>query len=163
MTSAGVAAGIDCCLHLVREVCGYHVANHVAKQLVVSPHRESFQTQFVEQAIQKNVSDQRLTELLDKIRAHLQHKHTIDEIADKLALSRRTFTRHFKKMTGTSFQVWLLHERVVLAQKYLETTQQSVEEVSLQCGFGSGTLLRKHFTSHLGISPSSYRRSFQKK
>lgn len=162
MTSAGVAAGIDCCLHLVREICGYDVANHVAKQLVVSPHREGFQTQFIEQSIQKTVSDQRLTELLEWIKLHLQQKHSVDEIANKLALSRRTFTRHFKKITGTTFQDWLLHERIVLAQKYLETTKHSIDHVAMQCGFNTGTLLRKHFTLQLGISPSSYRRSFQK-
>ncbi|MGL6018718.1 MAG: helix-turn-helix domain-containing protein [Gibbsiella quercinecans] len=161
MTSAGVAAGIDCCLHIVRQHYGHEVANQVARRLVVPPHREGLQAQFIEQPVPKQLTDKRMAELLDWLRANLQQPHPIDAVADRLALSRRTFTRRFKRLTGMTLGEWLLQERIALAQRRLETSTAPVEAIAAECGFGSGAVMRQHFAQILKVTPSAYRRAFQ--
>lgn len=161
MTSAGVAAGIDCCLHIVREYYGHDIANQIARHLVVPPQREGSQAQFIEQPVPRRLGDRRMGELLDWLRAHLQQPHGIDSVAERLALSRRTFTRQFKRLTGQTFSDWLLHERLALARQRLESTGQSIESIAGECGFGSSASLRQHFVQQLQISPSGYRRMFR--
>lgn len=161
MTSAGVAAGIDCCLHIVRQHYGHEVANQIARRLVVPPHREGLQAQFIEQPVPKQLTDKRMAELLDWLRANLQQPHPIDAVADRLALSRRTFTRRFKRLTGMTLGEWLLQERIALAQRRLETSTAPVEAISAECGFGSGAVMRQHFAQILKVTPSAYRRAFQ--
>lgn len=161
MTSAGVAAGIDCCLHIVRAHYGHEIANQIARRLVVPPHREGNQAQFIEQPVPRRLADQRLSQLLDWLRTHLQRPHRIDEIAERLALSRRTFTRQFKRLTGMTFGDWLLHERLALARRRLETGHQSIERIAGECGFGSSASMRQHFLQTLQVSPSGYRRTFR--
>ncbi|MDN7631401.1 DJ-1/PfpI family protein [Burkholderia cenocepacia] len=129
LTSAGVAAGIDCCLHIVRERHGHAVANQVARRLVIPPHREGMQAQFIEQPLSKRLADVRMAELLDEIRANLRVQHPIDDMAARLALSRRTFTRRFRQLTGTTLGDWLLRERIGLAQQLLEGWLQNSEKI----------------------------------
>lgn len=161
LTSAGVSAGLDCCLHLVRKYYGHDISNRIAKRLVIPPHREGNQTQFIDQPIAKTTSDIRLSNLLESIRENLTEDYSIDELANQLCISRSTFTRLFKKNTGQSFNDWLTRERISLAQIFLETTSQSIESIALKCGFNSSISLRKHFNHLLGISPSTYRHNFQ--
>ncbi|MYM27343.1 helix-turn-helix domain-containing protein [Duganella sp. CY15W] len=161
LTSAGVAAGLDCCLHLLRELCGAEVANRVARQLVVAPHRQGGQAQFIERPIPVSGSDDRFTQVLEWVNQHLAHDHSIDALAGRAAMSRRNFTRHFRDATGTSFKQWLLNQRVAHAQGLLETSDVSIEVVAQEAGFGSALSLRQHFRATLHTSPSEYRRQFR--
>jgi len=161
LTSAGTAAALDCCLHLLRQDWGAEVANRVARQLVVAPHRQGGQAQFIEQPLAANPGGDRLAELLDWVGANLQHPHDLDGLADKALMSRRTFTRRFRQLTGTTVSHWLLAQRLALSQRLLETTQQSVETIADLAGFGSVVSLRQHFAKAFGVSPSAYRQTFR--
>ncbi len=160
VTSAGTAAGIDCCLHLLRRQYGAASANCVARRLVVSPHRQGGQAQFVEHPLPVTARDSRLGDLLPKIRARLEAPHTVDSLAAEASMSRRSFTRHFKALTGISLQQWLQNERLICAQQLLEQTNHSIDAIATLAGFGSAVNLRFHFRSALGISPSVWRRDF---
>lgn len=162
LTSAGVAAGLDCCLHLLRELCGAEAANRVARQLVVAPHRQGGQAQFIERPVPASGSDDRFTRVLEWVNLHLADHHSIDALAARAAMSRRNFTRHFRDATGTSFKQWLLNQRVAHAQGLLETSDASIEVVAQEAGFGSALSLRQHFRATLHTSPSEYRRQFRK-
>ncbi|WP_437882911.1 helix-turn-helix domain-containing protein [Pseudomonas sp. LRF_L74] len=161
LTSAGTAAGLDCCLHLLRQHWGAEVANRVARRLVVAPHRQGGQAQFIEQPVAASARDDRLAGLLDWVRGNLHQAHDLDGLASKALMSRRTFTRHFRQLTGTTVGNWLLAERLALSQRLLETTLQSVVAIAEQAGFGSVVSLRQHFTKAFGVSPSAYRQTFQ--
>ncbi|AYC33636.1 helix-turn-helix domain-containing protein [Pseudomonas cavernae] len=161
LTSAGTAAGIDCCLHLLRRHCGAEMANRVARRLVVPPHRQGGQAQFIEQPLPANARDDRLSALLDWVRANLDQEHNLDSLAQRALMSRRTFTRHFRQLTGSTVGDWLLAERLALSQRLLETTGQSVEQIAGLAGFGSPVSLRHHFGKAFGVSPSAWRQSFQ--
>lgn len=163
LTSAGVAAGIDCCLHIVRKYYGHKVANRVARRLVVAPHREGTQAQFIEQPIAQKISDLRLSSLIDSIRQNLEKNYSIDDLAKQIFISRRTFTRIFKNATGMTFNDWLIKERIKYAQAFLENTTHSVEFIAVRCGFNSSVALRKQFQNKIGISPSNYRTKFKNK
>jgi transcriptional regulator GlxA family with amidase domain len=161
LTSAGVAAGLDCCLHLLRQLCGAETANHVARQLVVAPHRQGGQAQFIERPVPVSGSDDRFVQVLEWVNQRLAEHHSIDALARRAAMSRRNFTRHFRDATGTSFKQWLLNQRVAHAQRLLETTEASIEIVAQQVGFGSALSLRQHFRTALRTSPSDYRKLFR--
>ncbi|WP_068825710.1 GlxA family transcriptional regulator [Pseudomonas sp. BMS12] len=161
LTSAGTAAGIDCCLHLLRQQQGAEVANRVARRLVVPPHRQGGQAQFVEQPLPATARDGRLADLLDWVRAHLDQAHSLDSLAERVLMSRRTFTRHFRQLTGSTLGDWLLAERLALSQRLLEGTEQSVEAIAALAGFGSPVSLRHHFGRAFGVSPSAWRHSFR--
>ncbi|MRW87877.1 helix-turn-helix domain-containing protein [Pseudoduganella sp. FT26W] len=161
LTSAGVAAGLDCCLHLLRQLCGAEAANHVARQLVVAPHRQGGQAQFIERPVPVSGSDDRFAQVLDWVNQRLADNHSIDALAARAAMSRRNFTRHFRDATGTSFKQWLLNQRVAHAQRLLETSDVSIELVAQEAGFGSALSLRQHFRTALCTSPSEYRRQFR--
>ncbi|TFW19964.1 GlxA family transcriptional regulator [Duganella callida] len=161
LTSAGVAAGIDCCMHVVSRVYGRNVANALARRLVVPPQREGGQAQFIEQPLPQHANDERLSFALDWVRANLHQPLPIDAVAARIAMSRRTFTRHFKQLTGTTYGAWLVMERVKLVQRQLETTDQTIEVIAAACGFGTSTSLRQHFFAALGVTPAAYRRTFQ--
>ena len=162
LTSAGVAAGLDCCIHIVRRAYGREIANTLARSLVVSPHREGGQAQFIDQPVPQGASDQRLSLLLDWLRANLGQSLSIDHVAQRLAMSRRSFTRHFKEVTGSTFGKWLTHERIKAAQQHLETTHDSVEKIAAACGFGTSLSLRQHFSAVVGVSPTSYRKTYRR-
>ena len=160
LTSAGTAAGIDACLHLVRHRLGAQAVNRLARRLVVQPHREGGQAQFIEQPLPSTAGGTRLALLIDSVRTHLHKPHSLDSLAFEARMSRRSFTRHFKALTGTTVQSWLLAERLAHSQRLLEQTDQSVERVAELAGFGSVVSLRHHFRRAVGVSPTAWRRSF---
>ena len=160
LTSAGTVAGIDCCLHLLRERLGAEVANRVARRLVVSPHRQGTQAQFIEQPLPARTTD-RLGGTLQWAAARLGQALSLDTLAAHALMSRRSFTRHFRAATGTTVNQWLVAQRVAMAQRLLETSDLAVERIAAACGFGSTLSLRQHFAAQLGTSPALYRRAFR--
>ncbi|MFM0715765.1 helix-turn-helix domain-containing protein [Paraburkholderia strydomiana] len=160
MTSAGTAAGLDCCLHVLRKMCGAQAANYVARRLVVPPHRQGGQAQFVQQPMPPNLRGDRLSGLLDWVSGNLHLPHTLDTLAGRALMSRRTFTRRFRLATGTTVGAWLLAQRLARAQQLLESTDASVEAIAGTAGFGSAASLRQHFGDAFRTSPSAWRREF---
>ncbi len=158
-TSAGTAAGIDLCLHLVRESHGREAATGIARRMVVPPQREGGQAQFVEAPV-RAVDAQSLAPVLDWAQRHLAEELSVRLLAGQASMSERTFARRFRDETGTTPHHWLLQQRVALAERLLETTALPVEEIARQCGYGSATMLRHHFTALRGTSPTAYRRTF---
>lgn len=161
ITSAGTAASLDCCLHLLRRLCGAEVANRVARRLVVAPHREGGQAQFIEQPLPETGRGDRLAGVLAWVLSHLDCPHSIDSLARRAAMSRRTFTRHFQSTTGTTMLQWLLHQRLGHTSRLLETSDRSIEVIAGEAGFGSAVSMRNHFVSAFGVSPAAYRRQFR--
>lgn len=161
LTSAGAAASLDCSLYLLRKLAGADYANMVARRLLVAPHREGGQAQFIDRPVPATASDNRLSQVLEWVQHRLAEEHSLDTLAERAAMSRRNFTRHFRQATGTSFKQWLLNQRLAHAQRLLETTNASVEAVAQAAGFGSAISLRQHFRSNLQSSPSAYRDRFQ--
>lgn len=161
VTSAGVAAGIDCCLHLYRRFWGADAAARVARRLVVPPHRQGGQAQYIHRPVAGEGGDERFRADLEWLQQHLEREHTIDSLAKRFAMSRRTFTRRFRQVTGATVGEWLLSQRLVLAQRLLETTSASIGAVAERSGFGSEMTLRHHFGRRLKTSPSRYRREFR--
>ena len=157
-TSAGTAAGIDLCLHLVREEHGVAVANAIARRMVVPPHRDGGQAQYVEAPVPLPHRDD-LADVLTWAVEHLDEPLTVETLAARALMSPRTFARRFRAATGTTPYAWLLHQRTLLAQRLLEDGH-SVEEVARRSGFGSAATLREQFGRVRGISPSAYRRTF---
>jgi transcriptional regulator GlxA family with amidase domain len=159
ITSAGTAAGIDACLHLVRRELGSAAVNVIARRMVVPPQRDGGQRQFVEQPVPVCQSDG-LAPVLDWVLENLQHEHTVSELARRARMSDRSFARRFVAETGTTPHRWLTLQRVLSAQRLLEDTDLGVDEVAAECGFGSGALLRHHFRKIVGVAPGDYRRTF---
>jgi transcriptional regulator GlxA family with amidase domain len=160
ITSAGTAAGIDACLHLVRRELGSAVVNGIARRMVVPPQREGGQRQFIDLPVPACSADS-LAPVLDWMLAHLDLDHTVADLARRAAMSERTFARRFAAETGTSPLRWLTRQRVLHARRLLEDTDLSVEAVATRSGFGSATLLRHHFRQVVGVPPADYRRTFQ--
>lgn len=163
VTSAGVAAGLDCCLHIVRARYGAEAALRLARQIVLSPHRQGGQAQFIEHPVARSADADRFTQALDAVRATLGETHSLDRVAEAAGLTRRTFTRRFQKSIGTSFGEWLTSQRIELAQRLLEATEKSMDVVAFEAGFGSATSLRQHFAARLRTSPAQYRREFSRR
>lgn len=162
VTSAGTVAAIDCCLHLVRQRLGADVANRTAKMLVTPPHRQGGQAQYVEHPVPQLSSETHLSDVLAWARKHLSSDLSLDVLADRAKMSRRTFTRRFREATGATVSKWLNAQRVVRAQALLETTDLPIECVASEAGFGTPLSLRQQFGLHLGTSPSEYRRTFSR-
>lgn len=160
LTSAGSAAGIDLCLHLIRRDFGPEAANRVARRMVVPPHREGGQAQFIERPVPPAREGARLGPLLDRMRDRLREDQPVADLARAAGMSVRTFLRRFKAATGQTPGEWLLAERLRRAQELLETGPRPVEEVADLAGFPSAAALRHHFRDRLGISPSAYRAQF---
>lgn len=161
VTSAGTAAGIDCCLHVVRRQYGAEVANRIARNLVVPPHRQGSQAQYIEQPVLTRAADTPLTKTLYWAAQHLDQSHTLDSLAGRAVMSRRSFTRHFRQHTGTTVSQWLLSQRLSLAQRMLETTDQPIERIAERTGFGTALSMRQHFGVAFNTTPSMYRREFR--
>ncbi|MGH9225729.1 MAG: transcriptional regulator FtrA [Acidimicrobiales bacterium] len=161
LTSAGTAAGIDLCLHIVRKDHGADVANAVARRMVVPTHREGGQAQFVKLPVPAEANSDPLAELLDWMLENLDQPLSVDDLAGKAAMTPRTFARRFRDATGTTPRQWLLAQRVILAQRLLETTDEPVERIATRCGFGSAAGLRLHFQRGVATSPLAYRRCFR--
>lgn len=160
ITSAGTAAGVDACLHLVRTEFGARVAASIARDMVVPPHREGGQAQFIDRPMPACGSEP-MDRLLEWMVAHLQQEHPVNDLAARVHMSPRTFARRFRAETGATPAAWLNAQRVLRAQELLETTDLSVDEVARESGFGHAMLLRHHFTKTLETSPQSYRRTFR--
>jgi len=158
LTSAGTAAGIDAALYLVRQEFGERVANRLARRMVMPPHREGGQRQYVDRPVP--IEADTLTETLSWMTGHLDADITVDELAQRAHLSARTFARRFRSETGTTPHHWLTGQRVLAAQRLLEETDQPVETVADLVGFGSAAVLRHHFTRRVGTTPTDYRRTF---
>lgn len=163
LTSAGTAAAIDCCLHIVRNDHGAEIANRIARRLVVAPHRHGDQAQYIEAPLPAPGSGDPLGTTIAWAIEHLDEPLSLERLAEHAGMSLRSFTRHFRKKTGTTFTHWLLAQRLAVAQRLLETGTCSVDHVAEMAGFGSTVSLRQHFTRVFSISPASYRRQFQNK
>ncbi|RXR08669.1 helix-turn-helix domain-containing protein [Pseudoxanthomonas composti] len=161
LTSAGTVAGIDCCLHLLRRLHGAEVANRIARRLVIAPHRQGGQTQYIEQPLPTDGGDERLARVVEWALTHLDQRLDVDLLAARALMSRRTFTRRFRQSTGASLGDWLAHQRLARAQRLLETTDLALDHVAAAAGFASAISLRQRFAATLRTSPSAYRRSFR--
>jgi transcriptional regulator GlxA family with amidase domain len=160
MTSAGTAAGVDLMLHVVRLDHGAEVANAVARRMVVPPHRDGGQAQFVDLPVPEAGADE-LSDVLGWMIEHVDQDLSVERLARRARTSPRTFARRFRAATGTTPHQWLVRQRVLLAQQLLETTDELVEWVAQRCGFGSAAALRQHFTRAVSASPVAYRRTFR--
>lgn len=160
VTSAGTAAAIDCCLHLLRTDQGAEVANRIARRMVTAPHRSGGQAQFVEQPLPSRREADPVADTLEWALHHLADPIGLDRMAEHAMTSRRSFSRNFRRATGTSVTCWLLTHRLALAQRLLETTPDDLEQVARSAGFGSSSTLRQHFATAFSISPSGYRKQF---
>jgi AraC family transcriptional regulator, transcriptional activator FtrA len=159
ITSAGTAAGIDACLHLIRREVGSGPATAIARRMVVPPQRDGGQRQYIEHPIPSCAADS-LGPVLAWMRDHLAAEHTVAALARRAKMSERTFARRFLAETGTTPNRWLTTQRVLRARQLLEETDLRVEEVAAHCGFGSAALLRHHFQRAVGVAPNDYRRTF---
>ncbi|MFE9658510.1 helix-turn-helix domain-containing protein [Streptomyces sp. NPDC005955] len=160
ITSAGSAAGIDSCLHIVRQEHGSEVANAIARRMVVPPHRDGGQAQYIKRPMPTARCDT-VGEVLVWMGRNLDRTVTVEELADRAHLSARTFARRFRQETGTTPYRWLLQQRVLLAQELLEETDETVDSVAGRAGFGNAATLRHHFLRVLGTTPHAYRRTFR--
>jgi AraC family transcriptional activator FtrA len=159
LTSAGSAAGLDLCLHLVRRDLGPDIANQVARRLVIPPHRDGGQAQFVERPVQKRERDT-LSPLMDAMRRRIDQQFPISELARIAMMSERTLMRRFKDATGTTPADWLTNLRLDRARELLESSSHSIDSIAGQTGLGSATNFRHHFRRRFGTSPTAYRHQF---
>ncbi|MFK8024851.1 MAG: GlxA family transcriptional regulator [Ilumatobacter sp.] len=161
-TAAGTSSAIDLCLHLVRSDWGADVANTIARRMVVPPHRDGGQAQYVELPVPESDDvDADLRAALQWVEGNLDQSITVDDLARRAAMTPRTFARRFKRATGTTPLQWVLHQRVAAAQRLLETATFGIDEIAATVGFGSGASLRQHFTRLVGATPSAYRTAFR--
>lgn len=163
LTSAGSAAGLDLCLHVVRRDFGPAIANQVARRLVIAPHRDGGQAQFLERPVENHYGSaprEPLAALLDKVTCRLSEPWRIDRLARLAAMSERTFMRRFRATTGKSPADWLTCARIDCARELLESTAMSIDHIAERCGLGTQTTLRHHFRKKVGVSPAQYRRRF---
>ena len=159
LTSAGTAAGIDACLHLVRSELGSEVATRIARRMVVPPHRSGGQRQYVDQPVPSEACDT-IQPVLDWVVERLGDDHTVAALAARARMSERTFARRFGDDVGTSPHRWLTSQRVLRARHLLETTDLDVEHISQSVGLGNAAGLRHHFQREVGLSPAAYRKQF---
>jgi transcriptional regulator GlxA family with amidase domain len=159
ITSAGTAAGIDACLHLVRREQGSRVANGIARRMVVPPHRDGGQAQYVDRPVAVPSCDT-LGEVIGWMQRHLAEPVTVRQLADRAHMSERTFARRFVQETGTTPLRWLTGQRILLAQELLEETDASIDLIADRAGFGNAATLRHHFRIWRGTTPQAYRRAF---
>jgi transcriptional regulator GlxA family with amidase domain len=160
ITSAGGAAAIDACLYLVRKEQGTKTANQIARRMVVAPHRDGGQAQFVDRPLPCDLADT-LAEVIGWMELHLDQQVTVAELASLAYMSPRTFARRFVQETGTTPLRWLTGQRILLAQRLLEDTDEEVDQVARQAGFGNATAFRHHFRAWRSTTPQAYRRAFR--
>lgn len=159
LTSAGSAAGIDLCLHVVREDFGAEIANNVARRLVVQPHRDGAQTQQVVRPVARARESKSLGMIFDFLHQSLAENHSVAALARQAGMSPRTFLRRFADATGTTPARWILNERLLRARESLANSRLRIEEIAQQTGFGSAASLRHHFRAQFAISPGDYRKA----
>src|SRR5215469_1626087 len=160
ITSAGTASGIDACLYLVRKEQGSRVANAIARRMVVPPHRDGGQAQYVDMPVGESAGDT-LGEVIEWMHRNLHRLVTVDELARLAAMSPRTFARRFVQETGTTPQRWLTGQRILLAQQLLEDTDETIDLIAERAGFGNAATFRHHFRAWRATTPDAYRRAFR--
>ncbi|WP_172383749.1 GlxA family transcriptional regulator [Streptomyces sp. MNP-20] len=160
ITSAGTAAGIDAALHLVRREDGVEVANAIARRMIVPPHRDGGQAQYIERPLPRGRCDT-VGEVLAWMERHLDQELAVDRLAARAHMSPRTFARRFQQETGTTPYRWLLRQRLLRAQELLEATDETVDAVAWRSGFPNAAALRHQFVRVLGTTPNAYRRTFR--
>ncbi|WP_430478289.1 GlxA family transcriptional regulator [Streptomyces sp. P11-1] len=160
ITSAGTASGIDACLHLVRQAYGQDAANTIARRMVVPPHRDGGQAQYINRPLPRNACDT-VGSTLAWMESHLDQEMSVEQLAALAHMSPRTFARRFQQETGTTPYRWLLRQRVLLAQHLLETSDRTIDTIASQTGFGTAATLRHQFVRTLGTTPNAYRRTFR--
>jgi AraC family transcriptional activator FtrA len=159
LTSAGSAAGIDLCLHIVRVDYGAEIANEVARRLVMPPHRDGGQAQYVRNPVRTTLAGG-LAPVLQWAEAHLHQALRVEDLAQRAAMSPRNFARRFQEQTGTTPHQWLMHQRLLSAQRRLEKTDESVDRIAEAVGLESAATLRQYFSQMLRTTPTAYRRQF---
>ena len=159
ITSAGTAAGIDACLHLVRRELGSAVATRIARRMVVPPQRDGGQKQYVDLPVPE-CSSESLQPVLTWMLENITTEHQVSSLAQRAAMSERTFARRFVAETGTTPHKWLSMQRVLHARTMLEQTDLGIESVATRSGFGTAALLRHHFRRVVGVAPQDYRQRF---
>ncbi len=162
LTSAGSAAGLDLCLHMVRCDHGAAVANNVARRLVLAPHRDGGQMQFVETPVVTDAKAEGLGRLLEWLPAHLDEDLRVADLARQAGMSMRSFQRHFRETTGSTPGDWLTRQRVDRARHLAETTALTIDEIATRSGLGAAETLRHHFRRLVGTTPTAYRRTFSR-
>ncbi|WP_091319929.1 helix-turn-helix domain-containing protein [Geodermatophilus ruber] len=160
ITGAGTAAGVDTLLHVVRREWGAAAANALAREMVVPPHRDGGQAQFIDTPVAA-CEDDRLGAVLDWAVAHLAEEISVDTLARRALMSPRSFARRFKATTGTTPHAWLLGQRLAAAEALLENSDAPVEEIARLVGFATAAGLREQFTRRRGVSPRAYRQTFR--
>ena len=159
LTGAGSAAGIDACLYLWRQEFGAAAASTVARRMVVPPQRAGGQAQYIRTPV-PDCDVETLGPMLVWMTTHLDEQHTVESLARDASMSPRTFARRFRAETGTTPHAWITSQRVLRAEELLETTDQSVDRIAEDVGFGTAAMLRHHFTKARSVSPQQYRRTF---
>lgn len=160
LTSAGTASGLDACLHIVRTRLGAEAANRVARSLVVAPHRQGGQAQYIERPIAAGTEDDPIAATSAWALKHLDGDLSVERLADAAHMSRRSFIRAFRASTGSTPAAWVRSRRLDEARRLLETTDLPIDQIAASCGFGNTVTLRQNFVSAFGGTPSSYRRRF---
>lgn len=161
LTSAGSAAGLDLCMHVVRQDHGAAIANAVARRLVIQPHRDGGQAQFIETPLAARPDDARIARSMAWVLAHLTESVTVETLAAKAHMSARTYLRHFAGATGTTPIRWLVNQRVQASLALLETSGDPIEKIAAAVGFDTAVTYRHHFNRIMRTSPSAYRRAFR--
>ncbi|GID91759.1 GlxA family transcriptional regulator [Amorphoplanes digitatis] len=160
ITSAGTSAAVDCGLHLIREEQGSAVATQLARRMVVPPHREGGQAQFIERPVPP-IDCETLQPLLAEVLQSLDRPHTVDTLALRAHMAPRTFARRFRAETGATPHDWLTGQRVLLARRLLEDSDLGVDAIAVRAGFGSAATMRHHFGLRLHTTPQAYRSVFR--
>lgn len=160
MTSAGTASSIDACLHIVRKHLGSAAATRVARSLVVAPHREGGQAQYIERPLTRAAEDTAIAEVLEWALGRLNEPLSIERLAQRARMSRRSFVRQFQLATGTTPARWVLEQRLAESRTLLETTTWSIDEISAASGFGSAVTFRQNFVAAFAVTPTAYRKQF---
>ncbi len=163
VTSAGVAAGADCCLYLVRRFFGIRASNEIARALVLQPFREGGQAQYREEAPKVSSKDKLMDLVVKEIEEKPERDYSLDSLASKVCMSKRTFTRHFKQAVGMSVTSFVIAQRLRLACNLLESSNLSIDEIALKCGFKETVQLRRNFYKRFAVSPKLWRKTFKEK
>jgi transcriptional regulator GlxA family with amidase domain len=160
LTSAGTAASVDAGLHLIRQEQGSAVATMIARRMVVPPHRDGGQAQYIETPMPA-VSCETLQPVLDRVLGSLDQPHTVDTMAELAHMAPRTFARKFRSETGVTPHDWLTNQRLLLARRLLEDSDLGVDSIAERAGFGSAQTLRHQFAQRLSTTPQAYRGTFK--